>query len=54
LIAEEGLAQELQAAVQKMAAEEKNQEMEMLMAKAQKTALSEDEKQRLSQWLKER
>ncbi len=54
LIAEEGLVRELQDAVQKIVAEERRQEMDALIAKAQKVPLSDAEKQQLHLWLKAR
>ncbi len=54
LIAEKGLEQELQDAINKMTAEEASQQIDALIVKAQKVALTEDEKQRLNQWLKKR
>lgn len=54
LIAEKGLEQELQDALNKMMVEEVSHEMDALIAKAQKIPLTEDEKQKLNQWLKQR
>jgi DNA primase len=54
LIAEKGLEQELQDAIHKMVSEEAAQQIDALIAKAQKVPLTEDEKQRLNQWLKTR
>lgn len=54
LIAEEGLAQELQDAIRKILTDEKAKNMDALIAKAQKAPLSDEEKKRLSAWLKER
>lgn len=54
LIPEAGLEQELLDAIDKIIAEEKTNHIEALMAKAQKTPLSDDEKLILTQWLKTR
>ena len=54
LIAEKGLEQELQDVINKMMVEEASKEIDALIAKAQKVPLTEDEKQKLNQWLKAR
>ena len=54
LIAEKGLEQELHDVINKMIVEEASKEMDALIAKAQKVSLTEDEKQKLNQWLKTR
>lgn len=54
LIPEAGLEIELRDAIQKVMTEEKTQQMEALIAKAQKLPLSDEEKQMLQQWLKQR
>ncbi|MES2204024.1 MAG: DNA primase [Pseudomonadota bacterium] len=52
LIAEKGLEQELHDVIDKMLHEEASKEIDKLIAKAQKVSLTEDEKQKLNEWLK--
>lgn len=52
LLSEEHLVQELHAILKKITSDEKNQTMELLMKKAQKSSLTFDEKQQLHEWLK--
>ena len=54
LIAEKGLEQELQDLIHKMRREEASKAIDALIAKAQKIPLTEDEKQKLNEWLKAR
>lgn len=54
LMPEQGLEPELRDALHKIIAEEKTQQMEALITKAQKSSLNTEEKQRLKDWLQQR